>query len=236
MTYTRRTTLIAQQTSINNQASFPEILSWTGIKKSLPIALLLCVEREKRTTNIRFSIGIDEGHSQLAWEASQLARPARSLKLFGTFLTFFSAIHFFFSFDCFSHFVWTHLLAWFEFAPCCTAGQLQLLSSWLTAPVVDDVPPPTSRFACSFLCWMLHYLGRRNKLKNVWNTFRQLGHIQFSTKLNFKLCPSNTTEAISCGSLAGIAAQAPLMWLGNDLPFIMYFSRCCCIFLKHYDT
>lgn len=96
MTYTRRTTLIAQQTSINNQASFPEILSWTGIKRSLPIALLLCVEREKKTTNIRFSIGIDEGHSQLAWEASQLARPARSLKLFGTFLTFFSAIHFFF--------------------------------------------------------------------------------------------------------------------------------------------
>lgn len=144
MTYTRRTTLIAQQTSINNQASFPEILSWTGIKRSLPIALLLCVEREKRTTNIRFYIGIDEGHSQLAWEASQLARPARSLKLFGTFLTFFSAIHFFFSFDCFSHFVWTHLLAWFEFAPCCTAGQLQLLSSWLTTLVVDDVPPPTS--------------------------------------------------------------------------------------------
>lgn len=208
--------------------------------KKIPSSCLLYVEREKKTKNIRFSIGIDEGHSQLAWEASQLAKPARSLKLFGTFLTFFSAIHFFLT--VFSHFVWTHLLAWFEFAPC-TAGQLQL-SSWLTTPV-DDVPPPSSWLllllalssAGCFIIWAdeinwktfeirLGSSGTYNFLQNwILNSARATQRKQ-----------SAVAEWLVGEEVRGGAEQACLMWLGNDLPFIMYFSCCCCIFLIHYDT
>lgn len=104
----------------------------------------------------------------LGWPG-KLARPARSLKLFGTFLTFLAFFLLTVSHILFGLICWLGL----SLRPAQLVGQLQL-SSWLTT-LVARWRPYLASIACSFLCWMLHYLGGRNKLKNVWNTFRQLG-------------------------------------------------------------
>lgn len=96
--------------------------------KKVPSACAL-KEREKKKTKI-FDFLLALMRATLRQGLELLARPARSLKLFGTFLTFFSLLAFYFFILTVSHILFG-LICWLDLSvrpvrP--AAGQLQLSS------------------------------------------------------------------------------------------------------------